>query len=152
LVERYNSLDEAGQAAVLQKLLDKRPEDGYARSQATTDALAEALTEVEEEQDAIAQALAAVNDYLTPARATTIQEHLKPWKNIWPSLGLDVGEDSAYAALDKTAIGGKNRKTAVFYDLNQNKPDEGYDLATLTTYFNDMVATRLVTEESMDLK
>jgi hypothetical protein len=49
LVERYNSLDEAGKAAVLQKLLDKRPEDGYARSQATTDALAEALTEVEEE-------------------------------------------------------------------------------------------------------
>ena len=44
LVDRYNSLDEAGKAAVLQKLLDKRPEDGYARSQATTDALAEALT------------------------------------------------------------------------------------------------------------
>jgi hypothetical protein len=150
LVERYNSLDEAGQAAVLQKLLDKRPKDGYARSQATTDALAEALTEVEAEQDAIAQALAAVNDYLTPANYNyagapdALEGHLAV-------LGLDVGEDSAYAALDKTAIGGKNRKTAVFYDLNQNKPDEGYDLATLTTYFNDMVATRLVTEESMDL-
>jgi hypothetical protein len=150
LVERYNSLDEAGQAAVLQKLLDKRPEDGYARSQATTDALAEALTEVEEEQDAIAQALAAVNDYLTPANYNyagapdALEGHLAV-------LGLDVGEDSAYAALDKTAIGGKNRKTAVFYDLNQNKPDEGYDLATLTTYFNDIVATRLVTEKSMDL-
>src|SRR5690606_13349498 len=145
-VERYNSLDEAGQAAVLQKLLDKRPEDGYARSQATTDALAEALTEVEEEQDAIAQALAAVNDYLTPANYNyagapeALEGHLAV-------LGLDVGEDSDYAALDKTASGGKNRKTAVFYDLNQNKPDEGYDLATLTTYFNDIVATRLVTEE-----
>jgi predicted protein tyrosine phosphatase len=151
LVERYNSLDEAGQAAVLQKLLDKRPEDGYARSQATTDALAEALTEVEEEQDAIAQALAAVNDYLTPesynysGAPEALEEHLA-------TLGLDVGEDSDYAALDKTDIGGKNRKTAVFYDLNNNKPAEGYDLATLTTYFNDIVATRLVTQASMDLK
>jgi predicted protein tyrosine phosphatase/C1A family cysteine protease len=149
LVERYNSLDEAGQAAVLQKLLDKRPEDGYARSQATTDALAEALTEVEEEQDAIAQALAAVNDYLTPesynysGAPEALEEHLA-------TLGLDVGEDSDYAALDKTATGGKNRKTAVFYDLNNNKPAEGYDLATLTTYFNDIVATRLVTQASMD--
>jgi hypothetical protein len=109
LVERYNSLDEAGQAAVLQKLLDKRPEDGYARSQATTDALAEALTEVEEEQDAIAQALAAVNDYLTPesynysGAPEALEEHLA-------TLGLDVGEDSDYAALDKTATGGKKQK------------------------------------------
>jgi ABC-type transporter Mla MlaB component len=100
--------------------------------------------------DEQAQALAAVNDYLTPANydyagaPEALEGHLAV-------LGLDVGEDSDYAALDKTAIGGKNRKTAVFYDLNQNKPDEGYDLATLTTYFNDMVATRLVTEESMDL-
>jgi hypothetical protein len=100
--------------------------------------------------DEQAQALAAVNDYLTPANYNyagapeALEGHLAV-------LGLDVGEDSDYAALDKTDIGGKNRKTAVFYDLNQNKPDEGYDLATLTTYFNDMVATRLVTEESMDL-
>jgi hypothetical protein len=82
LVDRYNSLDEAGKTAVLQKLLDKRPEDGYARSQATTNALAEALTEVEEEQDAIAQALAAVNDYLTPesynyaGAPDALEEHL----------------------------------------------------------------------------
>jgi NADH:ubiquinone oxidoreductase subunit D len=150
LVDRYNSLDEAGKAAVLQKLLDKRPVDGYARSQATTDALAEALTEVEAEQDAIAQALAAVNAYLTPesynysGAPEALEEHLA-------TLGLDVGTESDYAALDKTATGGKNRKTAVFYDLNNNKPAEGYDLSTLTTYFNDMVATRLVTEESMDL-
>jgi hypothetical protein len=150
LVDRYNSLDEAGKAAVLQKLLDKRPVDGYARSQATTDALAEALTEVEAEQDAIAQALAAVNAYLTPesynysGAPEALEEHLA-------TLGLNVGTESDYAALDKTATGGKNRKTAVFYDLNNNKPAEGYDLSTLTTYFNDMVATRLVTEESMDL-
>jgi nicotinamide mononucleotide adenylyltransferase len=96
------------------------------------------------------EALAAVNNYLTPERYVyadapeALEEHLAV-------LGLDVGEDSDYAALDKTATGGKNRKAAVFYDLNNNKPAEGYDLATLTDYFNDMVATRLVTEESMDL-
>ena len=100
--------------------------------------------------DAIAQALAAVNAYLTPesynysGAPEALEEHLA-------TLGLDVGTESDYAALDKTATGGKNRKTAVFYDLNNNKPAEGYDLSTLTTYFNDMVATRLVTEESMDL-
>ena len=55
-----------------------------------------------------------------------------------------VDAESDYAALDKTVDGGKNRKTAVFYDLNSNKLDNGYDLGKLTTYFNDMVATRLV--------
>jgi hypothetical protein len=151
LVDRYNGLEsDEDRELVLQKLLEKRPVDGYARSQATTDALAEALTEVEAEQDAIAQALAAVNAYLTPesynysGAPEALEEHLA-------TLGLDVGTESDYAALDKTATGGKNRKTAVFYDLNNNKPAEGYDLSTLTTYFNDMVATRLVTEESMDL-
>ena len=99
--------------------------------------------------DEQAQALAAVNDYLTPANYNyagapdALEGHLAV-------LGLDVGEDSDYAALDKTAIGGKNRKTAVFYDLNQNKPAEGYDLATLTTYFNAIVATRHATQASMD--
>jgi NADH:ubiquinone oxidoreductase subunit D len=53
-----------------------------------------------------------------------LEEHLA-------TLGLDVGTESDYAALDKTATGGKNRKTAVFYDLNNNKPAECYDLSTL---------------------
>lgn len=104
----------------------------------------------DEYAEVIKAALAAVNNYLTPENYNyseapeTLEGHLAV-------LGLAVGEDSDYAALDKTADGGKNRKTAVFYDLNKNKPAEGYDLSTLTKYFNDMVATRLVTEESMDL-
>lgn len=95
-------------------------------------------------------ALAAVNAYLTSEKyiyakaPEALESHLT-------KLGLQVGDESDYAALDKAATGGKNRKTAVFYDLNNNKPGEGYDLPTLTTYFNDMVATRLVTEASMDL-
>ena len=45
---------------------------------------------------------------------------------------------------------GPERHTAVFRDLWNNKPAEGYDLATLTTYFNAMVGTRLKTQQSMD--
>jgi hypothetical protein len=99
---------------------------------------------------AVYDALKGINAYLTEGTyeygeaPDKLEAHLN-------TLGIAVGEGSDYAALDKTATGGKNRKTAVFYDLNNNKPDDGYDLATLTTYFNDMVATRLVTEESMDL-
>ena len=94
-------------------------------------------------------ALDAVNAYLTSENYNysgapeALEGHLA-------TLGLRVGEGSDYAKLDKTATGGKNRKTAVFYDLNSNK-GEGYDLDKLTTYFNGMVATRLATEESMDL-
>jgi hypothetical protein len=103
-----------------------------------------ALTQAE------ADALTEVNAYLTSEKYVYAEApgKLEPYLT---TLGLQVGEGSDYAALDKTADGGKNRKTAVFYDLNNNKPSAGYDLATLTTYFNDMVATRLVTEESMDL-
>jgi len=153
LMERYNKLDETGKIAVLDKVLGLRTDvysGEFARSRYTTDAFETALEAVESELGEVAEALAAVNAYLTPesynysGAPEALEEHLA-------TLGLDVGEDSDYAALDKTATGGKNRKTAVFYDLNNNKPAEGYDLSTLTTYFNDMVATRLVTEESMDL-
>lgn len=98
----------------------------------------------------IKAALAAVNNYLTP-EAYKYSEAPEALEEQLALLGLDVGEGGDYTNLDKTADGGKNRKTAVFYDLNKNKPAEGYDLSTLTRYFNDMVATRLVTEESMDL-
>jgi len=149
LETRYNNLpSDADRDVVLQKLLGKRPEGGYARSQATTDALAVALTEVEGDQ--VTAALSAINDYLTPEKYV-YAEAPGALEGYLTTLGVNVGAESDYAALDKTATGGKNRKTAVFYDLNNNKPSEGYDLATLTTYFNDMVATRLVTEESMDL-
>lgn len=95
-------------------------------------------------------ALAEINDYLTSEKYVYANAP-RALEGYLTTLGINVGAKSDYAALDKIATGGKNRKTAVFYDLNNNKPNEGYDLATLTTYFNDMVATRLVTEESMDL-
>lgn len=93
-------------------------------------------------------ALDAVNDYLTKETYVYAEapEALEGYLSI---LGLDVGPESDYAKLETDE---HNRKTAVFYDLYNNKPEqEGYDLATLTTYFNDMVATRLVTQASMDL-
>ena len=49
LVTRYGNLDAVSQLAVLQKVFEGKP---YARSQATTDALAVALTEVEAAIDA----------------------------------------------------------------------------------------------------
>ena len=52
LVGRYNRLGDDGKAAVLAKIIEKRPADGFGRSQATTDALAAALTEVETEINA----------------------------------------------------------------------------------------------------
>jgi putative cell wall-binding protein len=47
LVDRYNALSEDYQAEVLEKIISVRPEGGFARSQATTDALEKALGEVE---------------------------------------------------------------------------------------------------------
>jgi predicted Zn-dependent protease len=151
LMERYDKLDETEKTAVLDKVLELRAYvygGQFARSQYTTDGFETALEAVESEK--VAEALAAINNYLTPEKYNyagapeALELHLAV-------LSLNVDEGSDYAALDKTATGGKNRKTAVFYDLNKNKPAEGYDLLTLTIYFNDMVATRLVTEESMDL-
>lgn len=91
-------------------------------------------------------ALAAVNAYLTSENYVyanapeALEKHLT-------KLGINVGDGSNYAELQTENY---NRKTAVFYDLNNNKPSKGYDLGILTTYFNDMVATRLVTQASMD--
>ncbi len=67
LVDRYATLNPEGKAAVLAKIIEKRPADGFGRSQATTDALAAALAEVEEEQDAKVVALAAINDIVAGA-------------------------------------------------------------------------------------
>jgi len=63
-------------------------------------------------------------------------------------LGLDIGEDSDYAKL-KTYYGDRQRSVSV--DLVSNRPTEGYTLEELQAIFNDIVATRLVTQESMDL-
>lgn len=63
-------------------------------------------------------------------------------------LGLNIGEGGDYAKL-KTYFG--DRQRAVSVDLLKNKPADGYTLEGLQKMFNDIVATRLVTQESMDL-
>lgn len=97
-------------------------------------------------EEAITQALAVINDYLTSEKYvyTDAPKVLEEQLNI---LGLDIGTDSDYAHLETNDY---NRKIDVFYDLYHNKPDEGYDLDTLQNYFNEIVATRLITQASID--
>ena len=69
------------------------------------------------------------------------------------TLGLPAGENTRYDALDERDENGEGtqRHTAVFIDLWFNMPDGGYELATLTQYFNEIVETRHVTKRSVEL-
>ena len=120
-------------------------------NQAEVDAATAAITAAQENLVTLeAAALAAINAYFTSesykyADAPSIlEEHLA-------ALGMDVGEYSDYKALDERDVGGKERLTAVMYDLMHNKPEGGYNQATLTTYFNEIVETRGLTQESMNM-
>ncbi len=88
------------------------------------------------EEDLVKAALAAVN-------AAADRDALK----------VVIEEKADTLALDLTNYNTliDDRKPSVSSDLLSNKPDvEGYDLATLQTYFDAIVATRLVTQHSMN--
>jgi len=59
------------------------------------------------------------------------------------TLGLNVGEGSTFAGLVK------GRAEAAAKDLFDNKPEGGYDLATIQAAFDENVATRMVFQESV---
>jgi uncharacterized coiled-coil protein SlyX len=132
LVDRYNALPEANQEAALEAVLEGAP---YARSQATTEALDAALTEQEDIIGQVQAALQAVNDAgTTAAMQAAIEDNAAV-------LGLDM---ESYNELIEA------RQPSVSVDLLSNKPEDGYDLATLQEYFNAIVATRHATQASMD--
>jgi len=97
-----------------------------------------------------AEALANVNAYFTSENYKYAEAPGALDEDL-ATLGLDIGPDSAYAALDERDEGGKERLTAVMYDLMHNKPEGGYDQGTLITYFNEIVVTRSLTQESMNM-
>ena len=131
LVNRYNALPTANQEAALKAVFEGAP---YARSQATTEVLDAALTE---QEGIIGEAaLQAVN---TAADADAMKAAIEENADI---LGLDL---TNYSTLID------DRKPSVSSDLLSNKPDVGgYDLATLKEYFDAIVETRLVTQQSMN--
>jgi hypothetical protein len=135
LVERYGALDESAQALVLAKVMAKRP---FTRSQATTDALAAALDEVE-------AALAAINAVeVGPNYGQSERKQMRAaLEENAAVLGIDLTE------YNKITVEG--RKDAVGWDLLGNRPEEGYTVASLQSMLNEIVLTRQVTEESMDL-
>jgi len=97
----------------------------------------EAVNDLLEEK--VAAALKAVNDAQSHTELQNIiEEHAK-------TLGLAIDDEEGYAKL----IPG--RKRSVSYDLLNNKPTDGYTLEQLQEIFDDIVATRLVTQASADL-
>jgi len=99
----------------------------------------------------IIEALSAVNTATDADEMKAVIEGTPEGDDAVPyaeTLGLDIGEDSDYAKL-KTYYGDRQRSVSV--DLVSNRPTEGYTLEELQAIFNDIVATRLVTQESMDL-
>lgn len=61
------------------------------------------------------------------------------------TLGLATGEGSRYAELIEA------RRPSVAVDLHSNRPADGYDLATLQKYFNEIVETRHITQRSVNM-
>jgi hypothetical protein len=129
LVTRYEALPTANQEAALEAVLKGAP---YARSQATTEALDAALTEQEDIIGQVGEALQAVN----------VAEDRNALKEV-------IEEKAAILGLDLTDYNTliDDRKPSVSSDLLSNKPEDGYDLATLQEYFDAIVATRLVTQD-----
>lgn len=136
LKNRYDNLaSDANRDKVLQKIIEGRP---YARSQATTDALNTALTEVEAKIETLLQ---EVNSADESGMKAIIADSVKA-----EILGLETGENSRYFEL------AEGRRPAVATDLYYNRPKEGgYNPATLQKYFNEIVETRHVTQESVNL-
>lgn len=99
-------------------------------------------------EDPVELALAAIDAYLadTPYASITIGA-IEGLEGDLDTLGL---LSSDWADLDQRPRGGKERKTAVFKDLQDNRPEGGYDPDTFKDYFNAMVATRLATQASFD--
>lgn len=136
LENKYNDLaSDANRDKVLQKIIDGRPDDGYARSQFTTAALATALTEVEGDQTA---ALNAVN---TASEADNYAAVKTALETNAETLGLDL---AIY-----NQVNPEGRRNAIANDIYQNKPDGGYDLETLQLTFAEIVGTRMVFQDSV---
>ena len=138
LVEDFKALNEAQQEAVLASI-------DYTKSSsstATRNALRAAITKVlEDEAAAVQAALDAVN----AAQITDRVEAYNKLMEVAETLGLNVGEGSDFAGLVQ------GRAEAAAKDLFDNKPAGGYDLETLQATFNEIVATRLVFEQSVAL-
>jgi hypothetical protein len=127
-------------------IIAKRPDGGFTRSQATTDALAAALTEVEDEQAAAVEAaLTAINGVV--AGDNYGQNERKAMRSALEEnaaiLGIDLTE------YNKITVDG--RKDAVGWDLLANRPVDGYTVATLQSMLNEIVLTRQTTEASLNM-
>ncbi len=96
------------------------------------------------EAAAVQAALDAVN-----AATAFVSDDNHPMRDVIEAnatvLGLATGEGTTYYGL----VDG--RKRAVNIDLYDNKSADGYDLETLQITFNEIVATRLVFEQSVAL-
>ena len=141
LVNGYNVLDDEAKEVVLRGVIEIRngkTNGKFARSQETTDALETALTEVETKIEA---ALNEVNAADESQMKAIIAD-----SNKVEILGLETGVGSGYNGLIE------GRRPSVATDLYYNRPEgEGYNLAILQKYFNEIVETRHVTQESVDL-
>jgi cytochrome c556 len=135
LVSRYNALPEANQKAALTAVWNNGTD--YSRSQATTDALATALTEQESIiAGEIETALSAVNT------ATTTDDMKAAIEGKAAVLGLDM---TSYEQLIEA------RQPSVSVDLvHEGNRGSGYTVETLKPIFDAIVATRHATQASMD--
>ncbi len=99
------------------------------------------LTDEQEEIKAKEEVLETYNNIETVSSRDVAYEELM---KVAETLGLDVGEDSDFAKL------ADGRREAAAKDLFDNK-GEGYTLETLQATFDEIVATRKVFEESVEL-
>lgn len=100
--------------------------------------------------DKIKAAIVEVNNEPINAvnNANSADEMKKAIEKYAERLGLATGEGSDYAKL----IPGRDRSVSVdLYNNRQYEEDGKYTLERLQAIFNDIVATRLVTQASMDL-
>jgi hypothetical protein len=118
------------------------------------DKLTAAEAKIDELEKPLIAALQAVNNAANADALKQLIEEEKygeegedavPYAEI---LGLDIDKDSDYAKL----IPGRDRSVSVdLYNNRKYEKDNKYTLERLQELFNDIVATRLVTQASMDL-
>jgi isochorismate hydrolase len=135
LVEDFNALTPEQQETVLKDM----NYSATTSSTATRNALRAAITQVLADEEA---AIGAALDKVNTAEITDRVAAYNLVMEVAETLGLNVGEGSDFAGL---VIG---RAEAAAKDLLDNRGD-GYDLATIRAAFDEIVATRLVFEESV---
>jgi formate dehydrogenase maturation protein FdhE len=137
LVTDFNALTTEQKTAVL-KTIDYTKN---ASSTTTRNALRAAITKlVADEEAAVKAALDAVNNASNADNYAAVKTALEENST---KLGLDL--------TDYNKLTPDGRKNAVANDIYNNKPEGGYTLETLKPMFDEIVATRMVFQESVAL-